>query len=433
MTGAPLSLRAYGLATGALRPVADVVLARRMRAGKEDPARIAERRGVASRPRPDGPLVWIHGASVGESLSVLPLIERLGAELDAGFVVTTGTVTSAALMAERLPPGAVHQYAPVDQPRYVRRFVDHWRPEVGLFVESELWPGLIGAARARGVPLALVNGRVSPRSFEGWRRRPGAARALLGAFEVLLAQDEENAERLRVLSGRPVAQVGNVKHAAPPLPVDASALHRLSAAADGRPAWLAASTHPGEEAAVLEVHRQTAERVPDLLTVIAPRHPARGDEVAAMIAAAGLRASRRSAGELPSGGDDVYLADTLGELGLLYRLCDVTFIGGSLSGTGGHNPLEAARLGCAIVTGPGVFNFRGIYQDMRAAGAAGLVRNERDLSASLVRLMTDPMTRTQMAENARDWSDEAARAVLDGVVAALDPVLTSLDPQGAAA
>ena len=424
----PLSLAAYRVATGAMRPVADAILTRRLRAGKEDPGRIEERRGVASLPRPEGRLVWLHGASVGESLSVLPLLDRLRTdEPDARFLVTTGTVTSAQLMAERLPRGAVHQYAPVDQPSYVARFLDHWRPDAALFVESELWPSLISQTQARGAAMALVNGRISPRSFEGWRRRPAAARSLLDAFTVILAQDRGNAERLSALSGREALLAGNLKHAAPPLPADASALHNLSEAVSGRPCWLAASTHAGEEQAVLDAHAQVSRDVPGVLTVLAPRHPQRGDDVAQMIGAAGLRYARRSAGDLPSPEDDVYLADTLGELGLFYRLADIAFVGGSLSGTGGHNPLEPARLGCAIVTGPDLFNFAEVYEGMRAAGGCALVRNGRDLSASLLRLLRDAQTREEMAGRASSWADEAARAVLDEVTAALHPVLTSAE------
>ena len=423
----PLSLRAYGAATGALRPLADALLQRRLRAGKEDPDRIGERKGIAGRPRPEGPLVWLHGASVGESLSILPLIDALAARFPAwSFLVTTGTVTSAGLMGERLPPRALHQYAPVDQPTYVARFLDHWRPDAALFVESELWPGLIGATRARGVPMALVNGRMSPRSFEGWKRRPGAARALLDAFCVLTAQDEANAERLRALSGRTVHLAGNLKHAAPALPVNASDLHRFSEAVSGRPAWLAASTHPGEEEAVLSAHKQNQTALPGLLTLLAPRHPARGDAVAALIEATGLPYGRRSAGDLPEAHHAVYLADSLGELGMFYRLADVAFIGGSLSETGGHNPLEAARLGCAIVTGPHLFNFSDIYRDMRQAGGSALVRNDRDLAASLTRLLRDARTRDELSRAARDWAEGAARSVLEDVIAVLSPVLTPL-------
>ena len=421
-----VGLAAYRMAAHAAGPALRLTLRRRLAAGKEDPARLPERRGVPGAARPEGRLVWLHGASVGESLSVLPLIEALSErEPGARFLVTTGTVTSAALMAERLPPRAIHQYAPLDQPGYVARFLSHWRPDAGLFVESELWPCLIREARRRGVPLALVNGRISPRSFARWRKRPKAARALLDGFDVLLAQDPANAERLETLAGRAVPTTGNLKHAAPALPVDARALHLLTEAVMGRPAWLAASTHAGEEEDVLAAHAQVAERLPGTLTIIAPRHPSRGDAVAEMLEAAGLPYARRAAGALPGPGDAVYLADTLGELGLFYRLSDVTFVGGSLSGTGGHNPLEPARLGCAIVTGPDLFNFADIYGRMRAAGGAAIVRNARDLAASLLRLLSDPMTRDEMAARAQGWSDEAAAAVLSDVLDALAPVLSA--------
>lgn len=431
MTGRPFSLRAYGAVTGSLRPVADAILARRLKAGKEDPERIEERRGVAGAPRPEGRLLWLHGASVGESLSILPLIGALSARMPSlSFLVTTGTRTSAQLMADRLPAAAIHQYAPIDQPAYVERFLDHWRPDAGLFVESELWPSLIGAAQARGVPLGLVNGRMSPRSADGWRRRPKAARALLDAFSVILAQDGANQDRFSALAGRPARLTGNLKHAAPPLPVDASALHRLAEAVAGRPVWLASSTHEGEEEDVVAAHRQVAAALPGLLTMIAPRHPERGDAVEAIIRGAGLSVARRSKGDLPGSDDEVYLADTLGELGLFYRLSDVSFIGGSLSETGGHNPLEPARLGCAIVTGPHLFNFEEIYAGMRRAGGSALVRNGRDLAASLLRLLSDPMTREGMAESAQAWSEEAAAAVLADVLDAIEPLVA---PLGAAA
>lgn len=420
----PLALRAYRFVAATSGPIASALLRRRLAAGKEDPARIGERRGIASAPRPEGTVIWVHGASVGESLSILPLIDALTERHPgATCLVTTGTVTSAHLMAERLPPGAIHQYAPIDHPRAVRAFLDHWRPDTGLFVESELWPCLIGAAQDRAIPLALVNGRMSPRSFEGWQKRPAAARALLDAFTVILGQDEANAERLTKLSGREVTRTGNLKHAAPELPVDARDLHQLTEAVVGRPVWLAASTHPGEEADIIAAHAQVAERLGGLLTIIAPRHPARGDEVAAMATEAGFKVARRSKNDIPGADDAIYLADTLGELGLFYRLSDVTFVGGSLSGTGGHNPLEPARLGCAIVTGPDLFNFGDIYRDMRKAGGAAIVRNGRDLAGSLNRLLRDPMTRDEMATRAKAWSEEAAETVLGDVVAALVPVL----------
>lgn len=419
-----ISLRLYRRGTGFLEPLANSILKRRLKAGKEDPARIGERRGEASRPRPRGKMIWIHGASVGESLSILPLIDRLVVlNPEFNFLVTTGTVTSAELMTARLPDQAIHQYAPVDQPVFVRRFLDHWRPDLGLFVESEFWPVLIGETNARAIPLALVNGRLSPQSFRSWSHRKLAAFELLSAFSVILAQDEGNAERLSILARREVLMPGNLKRAAPPLPTDQKVLGELRIAVGNRPVWLAASTHPGEEELILDAHAQLAGDIPGLITVIAPRHPARGDELAELIRAKGLKMSRRSLGENPQPQDDIYLADTLGELGIFYRLSDVAFIGGSLTEIGGHNPMEPARLGTAIVTGPHVFNFQETFSSMRQQGALALVRNERDLSASIIRLLKDPMTRQEMASQARAWADAGGEQVLNETIEALNPLI----------
>lgn len=419
-----ISLKLYRRATSLMRPIAEQILKRRLHAGKEDPARIDERRGIASEPRPKGHLIWIHGASVGESLSILPLIDKLTHLYPASsFLVTTGTITSASLMRDRLPERAVHQYVPVDQPHYIRRFLNHWQPDIGFFVESEFWPVLIGETNARGIPLALVNGRLSPLSYKGWARRRNAAHELLSAFTVIMGQDEGNAERLSDLARRKALTPGNLKRAAAPLPTDQRVLSELRAATGSRSVWLAASTHPGEEEMILDVHEQLRENVEGLLTVIAPRHPQRGDGVAEMISSRNLKMCRRSKNELPSTEDDIYLADTLGELGIFYRLSDVAFIGGSLVKTGGHNPMEPARLGTAIVTGPHVFNFQETFRSMRKEGALALVRNERDLSASILRLLRDPMTRQEMANKARGWAERDSEKILQDTIEALYPIL----------
>ncbi|WOI52059.1 3-deoxy-D-manno-octulosonic acid transferase [Parvularcula sp. LCG005] len=421
------SLRTYRAANAFLKPVANYALSRRLKAGKEDPGRVAERRGVASVDRPQGKLMWIHGASVGESLSVLPLIDYLAEKYPhAHFLVTTGTITSAQLMADRLPPKAIHQYVPIDQVHFVRQFLTHWHPDAVVFIESELWPVMLSELGKRDIPLALVNGRLSPKSYKSWSARKGAARELLDTFRVLLAQDTDNAERLADLAGRDVPMLGNLKQAAPALPTDTEALEQLAGDVGDRPVWLAASTHVGEEDFVVETHHQLAAQIPDILTVIAPRHPTRGDEVYTKFRDAGLSIARRSTGDRPTPETQVYLADTLGELGIFYRLSDVAFIGGSLVEVGGHNPMEPARLGSAIVTGPHVFNFRDTFQSMRQSGALALVRNERDLSASLLRLLKDPRTRNQMADNAMEWSEKSATKVLDDIVQAIGPVLNAL-------
>lgn len=416
----PLGLMIYRKASRMMGPIAEFALRQRLREGKEDPERINERRGLAGRARPDGPVIWIHGASVGESLSVIPLVSRLRTlRPDLNFLVTTGTTTSARLMAERLPEGAFHQYIPLDHPRFVNAFLDHWRPEAALFVESEFWPNLILSARERVGFMALVNGRVSPKSFEEWLRKPQTIRYVLSAFDSLFAQDRQNAERLKELSGRKVLCYGNLKNAAPPLPADESAMAALRAQTEGRPLWLAASTHPGEEDAVFNAHLALKQNFPSLLTILAPRHPERGGEVKSLGETFGLTIVQRSSKQPIEPDTDVYIADTLGELGLFYRLSDVSFVGGSLTQKGGHNPLEPARLGGAILHGPYTFNFVETYADMRKPGGAALVRNERELATAVRRLLSDEKTRLAMAGAAQRAAEASAERVLNEIASVI--------------
>ncbi len=409
----PLGLKIYRSLSRVAEPVANIALERRIKKGKEDPARIHERRGAPTRQRPDGLLYWIHGASVGESLSVIPLVKRLR-ELrpDMQFMVTTGTTTSAKLMADRLPEGAFHQYIPLDHPDFVRSFLDHWRPDAAFFVESEFWPNLILEARKKTAFMALVNARISPRSFDDWKRQPNAIKFILSSFDIIIAQDYPNAERLTTLSGRPVEMLGNLKHAAAPLPVSEKDLALMKTEIGERPFWLAASTHPGEEEITLSAHKQLSDRFSRLLTIIAPRHPERGAEVEDLTREQGLKPARRSKGEAISAETDIYIADTLGELGLFYRLSDIAFVGGGITPKGGHNPLEPARLGAAILHGPHTFNFVETYRDMRKAGGAALVRNDRELATAVRRLLADEKTRAAMATAARDDAESNAEKVL---------------------
>lgn len=416
----PIGLKIYRAASWASGPVAEMLLRQRLKEGKEDPVRMRERTGLAGRARPDGALCWIHGASVGESLSVLPLVERFTRDNPAiNILVTTGTVTSARLMSERLPAGAIHQFIPVDHPRFVRGFLDHWRPNTAIFVESEFWPNLLIETRRRAERMALVNGRVSPKSYSDWKGKPQSIRFLLSHFDILIAQDRQNAERLSALSGRDVACYGNLKNAAPPLPGDPREEARILSDLEGRKFWLAASTHPGEEEAIFAAHRALKSEHPNLVTILAPRHPERGEEVAAIAAIYGLGARRRSKSETVERATDIYIADTLGELGIFYRVSNAAFVGGSLVEKGGHNPLEPARLGCAILHGPHIFNFVETYADIRGAGGAALVRNDRDLAVALKRLFADDKTRQAMADTARNAAKASAERVLSNVVGAL--------------
>lgn len=411
-------------------PLVEAWLGRRMKRGKEDPARLGERLGRASLPRPAGPLVWMHCASVGESVSMLPLAGRITARPGTTLLMTTGTVTSARLMADRLPPGAIHQYVPVDRAAWVRRFLDHWRPDLALWAESELWPNLLAETGRRNVPQVLVNARMSERSYRGWSRVPGLARALLSRFSLCLAQTAEDGDRLRALGAGDVRCLGNLKLAAPPLPCDDGELAALRAAVGCRPLWLAASTHAPEEVLIGRVHKALAATHPGLLTVIVPRHPHRGPEVAGEVKAMGLPVSLRSAGDGP--GADVYVADTMGELGLFYRLAPVVFVGKSLAAEGGQNPVEPARLGAAVLFGPLMTNFPGIVPSMLVAGAARQVEDEAGLAGAVADLLSDPAALAEARARARAWAEGEAGA-LDAVTAALEPFLAAAEARHARA
>lgn len=422
----PVTPALYRALTALGGPAISGLLAWRRAHGKEDGARFAERLGVASRPRPAGPLLWLHAASVGEAQSSLSLIDRLLASRPRlEILVTTGTVTSARLMAERLPAKAVHQYLPVDRLAWVRRFLDHWRPDAALWIESELWPNLVLETARRRIPMALVNARMSDRSLAGWRRMPGLVRPLLAAFRRVLAQSEADATRFRSLGAAEVVMTGSLKYAAAALPAEPAALSRLGNALGDRPRWLAASTHPGEEAVVADVHRRLKRSHPGLLTLLAPRHPRRAEEIAAALGNAGLAVARRARGDMPEGGAEVYLIDTMGELGLFFRLAPIVFMGGSLVPHGGQNLLEPAQLGCAILHGPHVQNFRTIAADLAAAGAAEEVRDADELAAAVERLLADEALAGRRRAAARRASDGGG-GVLDIVLAALAPVLDGL-------
>ncbi|MEM6742812.1 MAG: 3-deoxy-D-manno-octulosonic acid transferase [Pseudomonadota bacterium] len=412
----PPSLRLYLAAARAAGPLMRPLLARRAARGKEDPARLEERLGLASLPRPPGPLAWFHAASVGESLSVLPLIAALrAARPDATPLLTTGTRTAAGLAAERLPDGALHQFAPVDGGAGPRRFAAHWRPDLAVWVESEIWPALVHAAAEGGARMAMVNARMSERSAARWAKAPAMIAALLGRFEVVLTQDEAAAARLRTLGARGAVAAGSLKAGAAP-PDRPAAREALAAACAGRPIWLAASTHVGEEAAVAEAHRATG--LLGLLTLAAPRHPERGAEVAALFQAAGLTVTRRSQGETPGSDTEVHVLDTLGEMGAWYRLAPAAFLGASLVPLGGHNPHEPAALGCAVLHGPHTENFAEDFAALAAAGGAVQVNGGAGIGREVAALLRDAPRREAMAR-------AAAEALGDGR-AALDRALTTL-------
>ena len=415
----PMTLRMYRRLARGLVPLAPVLIKRRLKQGKEDPARVGERRGLSRDVRPHGPLVWIHGASVGEVLAAAALIERLR-DLNLRILLTSGTVTSAAIVAKRFPPDVIHQYVPYDSPRYVARFLDHWKPSLALFIESDLWPNLILAGAARRVPMVLINGRMSPRSFPRWRRMQGTISALLSRFDICLAQSKTDAERFSALGGRDVVTTGNLKLDVPAPPADPAKLERLMAMTRGRPIIVAASTHPGEEEMLVAAHRSLAGFFPQLLTVIVPRHPDRGSSITGLITASGLKPALRSRDELPTAATDVYVADTMGELGLFYRLSDIVFMGGSLIRHGGQNPIEAIKLGAAIVHGPHVFNFADVYEALDHSGGARQADTQELLIKQLGQLLADPAVRHKI--------QQSGAGVVEDLGGALNRTMTALEP-----
>jgi 3-deoxy-D-manno-octulosonic-acid transferase len=341
------------------------------------------------------------------------------------ILLTSGTVTSAAIVAKRFPADIIHQYVPYDSPRYVARFLDHWRPSLALFIESDLWPNLILSSAARRLPMVLINGRMSHRSFPRWRRINTTISALLGRFDVCLAQSQVDADRFAALGSRNVITTGNLKLDVPAPPADAGKLERLMSVTRGRPIIVAASTHPGEEEMLVATHRALASFFPSLLSVIVPRHPDRGEAIAREIAASGLQVGLRSREQLPTATTDIYLADTMGELGLFYRLSPIVFMGGSLVRHGGQNPIEAIKLGASIVHGPHVFNFTDVYEALDNAGGARQADSEQALVKQLGQLLADPAAREKLA-GASGRVVEQLGGALERTLSALEPYLLQL-------
>jgi 3-deoxy-D-manno-octulosonic-acid transferase len=422
--GLPLTLSLYRFLMRAASPFASALISNRLKHGKEHPGRLNERYGESKVARPEGALVWIHGASVGELLAVMPLIERIR-EKELGVLCTSGTVTSASVAEQRLPPGAIHQFVALDTPRFVRRFYDHWKPDLALFVESDLWPNLIMTGAKRGTPLILVNGRLSERSFKRWRRIPGTIAALLRCFDLCLAQSAAHAGRYRDLGAPRVSTTGNLKLDVPEPPADRDKLAALKAAVDGRTVIAGASTHAGEETMLIEAHRRLRGSFPRLLTMIAPRHPDRGPGIIEIAHAADLKAKLRSRGELPAVDTDVYVADTLGELGLIYRLAPIVFVGGSFASHGGQNPIEPIKLGAAILHGPHIWNFAEIYGALDKARGAEQVSDVGKLAVRVGAWLKDADERAAVVAAAKETVATLGGG-LERTLAALEPYLLQI-------
>ena len=414
--------RAYhGLMRG-LEPFAALLLKRRVRAGKEDEARISERKGIASRSRPAGTVIWMHGASVGETSMLLPLIRRLlDDDPKLHILVTSGTMTSATLLAKRLPERAFHQMVPLDGPTFVDRFLTHWQPDLAVWAESDIWPNLILKTKASRAKMALINARLSQNSVDGWRKKRKFARAVFSCFDIILPADELTHNALKFLDGNVVSQIGNLKTAAPALEYDAKESAQLKAAFGRRPVWLAASTHSEEETEILKAHEMGPGKKANALMIWVPRHPERGDEIAAFCD--GHNIARRSKGEIPTETTSIYLMDTLGEMGLALDLADVAFVGGSLNPIlTGHNPLEPARARVPILTGPHVASFTSLYEELFNHKAAMRVKTGKKLGKTVMALLADPAAARQMAGRAKLLAEESD-SVLDYTIAKLRALL----------
>ena len=419
----PLELSLYRLVTRLARPLAGTILGVRAHRGKEDPDRRGERLGIASVARPPGPVVWVHAASVGEASAVLPLLAAMITRRpDLALLLTTGTVTSTKFVASRLPVGVVHQLVPLDCPSFVARFLEHWRPSLAVLTEQEVWPNLVLEAHARGVPLALVNARMSERSFSRWQSCHRVANALFSRFSVVLAQNDTLAGRFVQLGATRAIVAGNLKVDAPPPRIDAEAVEALNTALGQRPRLVAASTHEGEERIIGAAHRQLARKLDGFCTIIAPRHPDRGPSIGDALAADGFRIARRSLGELPGPSTDIYIADTIGELGTLYASAPVAFIGGTLVPRGGQNPIEAVRLGAVVLAGPSRFNFEDAYGALAEARGATEVLTADDIAHATAALIADSQALGTMRERATRALSHLSGA-LDRTVMMLLPLL----------
>jgi 3-deoxy-D-manno-octulosonic-acid transferase len=418
-------LKSYSAATRVLAPALPLWLKKRAAKGKEDPTRLAERQGIAGQPRPAGDLIWMHAASVGESQMLMPVIKRIVAERpDLSFVITTGTVTSAEVITPQLPKSAVHQYAPADHPKAVRNFLDHWQPGLAIFAESELWPNMIMEAKNRDIPMALINARMSAESIERWAKRgKNSGRALLEGFNLILAADKQTADGLSWLTGREIEGAGNLKDAAPSLPVNQQEFKVMKAAIGRRAVWAAASTHKGEEELVANAVLEIKKTRPKSLLLLAPRHPERAEEVEAILTKAGLSCQRRSEGEMPSPKTDVFLIDGMGHMGLVYLLANTSFVGGSLvRGLKGHNPLEPARLGSAVITGTHISSFADTYMGLLAFDGAKRILTPDHLAPAVLAFMKDAKARNKQADAALKYA-KSRDAVLDYVWTHLEPLL----------
>jgi 3-deoxy-D-manno-octulosonic-acid transferase len=401
-----------------------IALNQRAQIGKEDKDRLNEKKGIPSLPRPDGTLYWIHGASVGEAQSALILIKRLLQQNpNAHILVTTGTFTSANYLENRLPERCFHQYYPWDHPKWVSRFLDHWNPNAAFWIESEIWPAMLMAIQTRNIPAALINARLSEKTANTWAIAKASFAKMIRAFDIILTQNETATRRFRLLEVKNIITCDNIKYSAAPLPCNPDDLNALKIAIGNRPTWLYASTHAGEEELAANIHQHLKKTVPDILTVIVPRHPARTADILKNLSDVSIT-TRDDDKNLPDEKTDIYIANTMGELGLFYALSPIACIGRSFSndGGGGHNPIEPAHYDCAILSGPSVQFQQEIFDEMVRNDAVCIVKNADELGAALLKLFQNPDDLKHLQQNAKSFATSKMH-VIDDVLTHLAPVL----------
>ena len=396
---------------------------KRKKAKKEHPTRFNERLGNYKTLRPEGKLYWLHGASVGESVSMLPLIDKLLRENpDLSILVTTGTLTSAEIMAKRLPKRAFHQFIPFDVPVFAQKLIKHFKPDTVLWFESEFWPSLLSEVKKAKIPLILVNGRISDKSFETWKKFKFVSKEILSCFSLCLGQSEQDKNRLILLGAPKVACVGNLKFAGMPLPVDQNKLNVLKQQIGERKVFLLSSTHNDEEERFALYLPWLKENIQNVLTIVAPRHPNRGDDITRMYRCRNFNVAQRSREEDITPETDIYVADTIGEMGLWYALSAVSFVGGSIISHGGQNFMEAARDKNAVIVGPNMQNFAEIMNRARFDDAVWQVNSAEDVVEETITLFRNPELLAERQQKAYQWTVKE-EAVLDGIVNALKKVL----------
>jgi 3-deoxy-D-manno-octulosonic-acid transferase len=407
----------------------DILLSRRLAKGKEHTGRVGERKGLASRPRPAGPLCWIHAASVGEAQSALILINSLLQKTkNLHILVTSGTLTSAAMLEKNLPARTFHQFYPLDHPAWTGAFLAHWHPDFVLWMESELWPNMLSQIAETNIPCLLVNARLSPVSFRNWSLFRGLASTVLKAFAGVLCQTESDATSFKKLGAHNVVVTDNLKYSAKPLSYNEDDLKALRARIGSRPCWVFASSHKGEETLALRVHEMLRAAQPELLTIIVPRHPERRDQIKQQLSDSRLEIVFRGESRiLPDENTEIYIADTLSELGLFYRSAPIAFIGRTMSddGGGGHNPIEAAQLGCAVLHGPHVQNLQDIFDDMDSSGSAILCANEGSIASALIDLFSKRHFLNEKQEAALNFAKGKER-VIERVMPHIQDILMTL-------